>query len=71
MHSPSSNILPVYNFTGGTEIGKEGDPFWQRFSPGGPILEGAPKFSLHSPAAAFQVSYIVSSSKASFINYNM
>ena len=37
-----------FNFTGGTEIGKGGPLLAAKISPGGPILEEGPKFSLQA-----------------------
>ena len=47
MRSSRSNLFTNRNFTGGTEIGKGGPLLAAKISPGGPILEGGPKFSLH------------------------
>ena len=46
MRSSRSNLFTNCNFTGGTEIGKGGPLLAAKISPGGPILEGGPKFSL-------------------------
>ena len=48
MCSSRSNLLTNYNFTGGTEISKGGPLLAAKISPGGPILERGPKFSLQS-----------------------
>ena len=40
------NLFTNCNFRGGTEIGKGGPLLAAKISPGGPILEGGPKFSL-------------------------
>ena len=46
MRLSRTNLFTNCNFTGETEIGK-GEPFLAaKISPGGPILEGGPKFSL-------------------------
>ena len=39
-------LLIVISQGGGTEIGKGGPLLAAKISPGGPILEGGPKFSL-------------------------
>ena len=49
MRSSRSNLLTNYNFTGGTEISMGGPLLAAKISPGGPILEGGPKFLLYSP----------------------
>ena len=48
MRSSRSNLFTNRNFTGGTEIDKGGPLLAAKISPGGPILEGGPKFSLQA-----------------------
>ena len=61
MRSSRSNLFTNCNFTGGTEIGKGGPLLAAKISPGGPILEGGPKFSLqpyHQKRSGYATEYI-------------
>ena len=44
----SAFINACLYFVGGTEIGKGGPLLAAKISPGGPVLAGGPKFSLHT-----------------------
>ena len=44
MYSPSSNMLPAYNFTGGTEICKRELLLTAKFSPGDGFWRGDQNF---------------------------